>query len=256
MVQTRRARRRSCSNKPALLSKTGTASSPSNEFGFNRNDKGRLSAPSSQTGWLVIAASCLALRWLVAQDPQSLTSPFRERGQYARKLLARNQWQSAAGLSQNSVQSKRTAHRCFYRVKLFAGEFCDFVSSFSMAIFTFDSIEPAQAHRRHNVAFRPTDRTRSLKMAVELQMMVQNRLWSGSTQRNHRHQQFVGSVPANHNNGPDLDDFRYFIASKITNQHTALLGLIKKCHPYHSLEKKRFCAIFQTITKADALPDM
>jgi len=53
------------------------------------NDKGRLSAPFHKQVGLSSPSTCLALRWLVTQDPQSLTSPFRERAQYCLKLNGR-----------------------------------------------------------------------------------------------------------------------------------------------------------------------
>ncbi|MDB1108722.1 hypothetical protein PUN49_02660 [Pseudomonas extremaustralis] len=82
---------------------------------------------------------------LVAQDPQSLTSPFRELGQYARKPLLRNCWQNAVHLSLNALQPKRAANRRLYRKKLITGKFGDCVSSFAMAIFAFDPIQSTQA---------------------------------------------------------------------------------------------------------------
>src|SRR5471032_1820619 len=114
-----------------------------------------------------------------------------------------------------------------------------------MTVFAFDSIQSPQAYGRDNVALCPADGVRALKMTVELQMMLQKRLRSGCAQGHNGHQQLIGSVLAYHNDGSNLDDFRDLIASKITNQHAALLGLIKKCHPYHSLEKsdsaQHFC---------------
>ena len=65
-----------------------------------------------------------------------------------------------------------------------------------------------------------------MEMTLKFQMMLKYAIRSGSTQRHNRYQQAVRSMLTYHDNGPDLDHLRDFIAPEIANQHAAFLGLI------------------------------
>lgn len=68
-------------------------------------------------------------------------------------------------------------------------------------------------------------------------MVFKHIVRSGCTEWNNCHQQAVAPVLSYDDNRSDLDHLRNFIASEVTYQHTAFLGLILKWHPWHSAKE-------------------
>ncbi|OFJ42226.1 hypothetical protein BJN42_04035 [Pseudomonas koreensis] len=93
-------------------------------------------------------------------------------------------------------------------------------------------------------------------MTRQLKMVIKQTIRRCSTQRHHSYQQTIAAMFTQNDNGPDFHHLRHFIASEIANQHAALLGLVSKRHPWHSLEKRRVCAKIERSPKADPLREM
>lgn len=97
-----------------------------------------------------------------------------------------------------------------------------------MAVFTPDPIEPRQTDRGEHVAFRPTDELPPLETVGKLQMIPEHYLSCRGAQRDDCHLVPIAPVPAYDYNGPDLDHLRDFVPPEVTDQDTALPGLIVK----------------------------